>query len=127
MVTELGLEARVEFRGHRTDIAHELGAVDAVVHASRRPEPFGQVVVEAMAAGRGVIASAEGGPAEIIDHGRTGLLVRPDDTAALADAMLAMQDPQVRQPLADAARVAARQYALDVVTEQLEDELLRHA
>jgi glycosyltransferase involved in cell wall biosynthesis len=47
-------------------------AMDVVVHASRMPEPFGLVVVEAMAAGKPVVATAAGGPAEIINHAADG-------------------------------------------------------
>lgn len=127
VVADLDLEGRVHFRGHRSEIANELAAVDVVVHASIRPEPFGQVVVEAMAAGRAVIASDAGGPAEILDHSRTGLLVRAGDVAALADAMVKLQDAQVRVPMAAAARRAARKYALPEIVEAVERELRRHA
>jgi glycosyltransferase involved in cell wall biosynthesis len=59
---------------------------DIYVQPSRE-EPFGLGVLEAMLAGTPVVASRVGGLAEQIEHGRTGLLVEPDDAAALAGAI----------------------------------------
>lgn len=61
---------------------------DVVVHFSTRPEPFGRVVVEAMACGTPVIAAREGGPVEIVEDGVSGWLTTPGDTATLANAMV---------------------------------------
>ena len=58
---ELGLTGRVDFRGFQADIPAELAELDVLVHATVIPEPFGQVVVEGMAAGLPVIASHAGG------------------------------------------------------------------
>jgi glycosyltransferase involved in cell wall biosynthesis len=85
---DLVIADRVIFTGERHDIADILAAADVVVVPSTAPESFGLVVVESMAAGRAVIATNHGGPAEIIRHGEDGLLVRPDDDAALGRAML---------------------------------------
>ena len=63
LAAELGLDVRVEFRGFREDIWRELAALDVLVHASLTPEPFGQVVLEGMAAGLPVLAPDEGAPA----------------------------------------------------------------
>src|SRR5262249_10793443 len=52
----LGIAGRVEFRGHRPDVWEELARLDVLVHASITPEPFGQVILEGMAAGVPVIA-----------------------------------------------------------------------
>lgn len=128
LVTDLGIEDAVVFRGHRSDVAAEIAACDAVVHASTRPEPFGQVVTEAMALGRPVIASAAGGPAEIITDGHDGVLVAPGDVDALADAMLRLAaDPGLRARLAVGGRRTVEQFATPVVVEQIESVLLRAA
>jgi len=119
LVTDLGLEARVDFTGHVTDVASELSGCHAVVHASRRPEPFGQVVVEAMA------AADAGGPADLLDHDRSGLLVDPEDTAALARALVRLADAPTRDRLAAAARTAAEPFRQDRIVARLEDEYLR--
>ncbi len=86
----LGLARRVHFLGHRSDVPAVMQEVDVVVHASVAPEPFGRVVAEAMLAGRPVVAARAGGIPEIIEHGRTGLLVRPGDATELAGALGAL-------------------------------------
>jgi glycosyltransferase involved in cell wall biosynthesis len=91
------------------------------------PEPFGQVVLEGMAAGLAVIATDEGGPASLIDDDRTGRLFASRDQAALAAAMTAIRDePSARLRLGEAARAALGDYHPDVLAPQLEriyDEL----
>jgi glycosyltransferase involved in cell wall biosynthesis len=121
LVTDLGLEGRVEFRGFREDIWQELASFDVLVHASVIPEPFGQVVLEGMAAGLAVIAPDEGGPASIITDGRTGLLFASRDAGSLGGAMLELRDdPERREQLGTAARVALGSYHPAVIAEQLE-------
>jgi glycosyltransferase involved in cell wall biosynthesis len=93
----LGLADRVVFTGWRTDVLDVMRALDVLVVASDR-EPFGRVIVEAMACERPVVAFACGGPVEIIEDGRTGRLVEPFDLAALSDAVASL--------LADRARGA---------------------
>jgi len=111
LVHSLGLADRVEFRGFRDDIAAELAGIDMAVNASRIPEPFGQVVVEAMAAGVAVVAADQGGPAEIVEDGVSGLLYRMGDECALADALNKLaNDPPLRSRLIDAGRRAAERY-----------------
>jgi glycosyltransferase involved in cell wall biosynthesis len=83
---ELGVAGWVVFAGVRRDIAGVLPLMDVFVMPSLY-EGFGIAIVEAMAAGRPVIASAVGGIPEIVVHGETGLLVPGGDAVALADAM----------------------------------------
>ncbi|MNC27651.1 putative glycosyltransferase EpsD [compost metagenome] len=73
LVSRSGLEEQVIFAGHQQQVEGFISASDAVVHSSMF-EPFGMVVVEAMAAGRPVLAVNNGGPAEIIRHGVDGYL-----------------------------------------------------
>ncbi|MCA9669812.1 MAG: glycosyltransferase family 4 protein [Myxococcales bacterium] len=87
-IDEMKLRGRVTRWSHHHTIERVMKASDVVVNPSTQPEPFGLVVVEAMAVGKPVIASAAGGPLEIVDDGVTGRLVRPTDERALADAML---------------------------------------
>ena len=87
LAEDLGLGTRVEFRGFRVDIWPELARMDSLVHASLIPEPFGQVILEGMAAGIPVIAAAGGGPAEMIQHDVNGILYPIGDQTALAEAM----------------------------------------
>jgi len=84
LVEQLGLRDRVDLRGFTDDVAAELAEVDALVHASVIPEPFGRVIVEGMAAGLPVVAAAGGGPDEIVTEGVDGLLYPPGDVDELA-------------------------------------------
>ena len=85
---KLKMEDRIDFTGFRADVADLIRAADILVHASITGEPFGQVVVEAMAAGKPVVATDGGGIPEIICNGETGLLVPMGDAAAMADAII---------------------------------------
>lgn len=116
LTESLGLVGRVHFRGFREDVWAELAEVDILVHASIIPEPFGQVVVEGMAAGLPVIAAHAGGPTEIITDGLDGLLVPPGDAAALAAALRRLADnPDLRVRLGAAGRRRARDFDPDRV------------
>ncbi len=87
MVLELGLADRVRFLGHRSDVPRLMKAVDAMVHPSIDPEPFGRTLVEAMLAGVPVIATDAGAAPDILEGGRAGTLVPPGDPHALAAAI----------------------------------------
>jgi glycosyltransferase involved in cell wall biosynthesis len=123
----LGLADRVELRGFREDVGRELADFDVLVHASITPEPFGQVVIEGMAAGLPVIASEGGGPSEIIEHGRTGMLHPGGDVDALARLMCALRDsPGLRARIAAAGYLRAGDYSPSAVAAQL-TEVYRRA
>jgi glycosyltransferase involved in cell wall biosynthesis len=87
LVTDLGLSDHVVFTGFRTDVPRIMAASDIVVHSSSEPEPFGRVIVEAMAAGRPVVATAAGGVLDIIEDQVTGLLVPPKNATLMAKAI----------------------------------------
>nr|AIA91674.1 Glycos_transf_1 [uncultured Paenibacillus sp.] len=67
----------VRFLGHVNDVSELLATHDVLVHASTRPEPFGQVVAQGMCAGLATIATDGGGPAELITSGETGSWCHP--------------------------------------------------
>lgn len=94
---ELGLGGRVRFTGWRygpSEMPDVHRALDVLVLASREAEPFGLVVLEAMATGKPVVATAHGGPLDIVEDGRTGDLVPPGDPHAMARAIIALlHDP----------------------------------
>ncbi len=108
----LGLSQVVQFLGpleHDRLIASYEG-YDAVLFPSLWVEPFGVVVLEAMARGTCVIASDLGGPSEIITHEKDGLLVRPNDPEALAQAVLRLaRTPALVEELGQAAIQTIRQ------------------
>ncbi len=81
---ELGIEEHVRFTGIRRDIPEILAATDILALPTVTPEPFGLTVIEAMAAGRPVVATAAGGPLDTVIDGETGLLTAPGDAADLA-------------------------------------------
>ncbi len=90
---------RVRFPGTRTDLGDVLAALDLLVIPSLRFESVPKILVEAMAAGRPIVASRVGDIPELIEDGRTGRLVSPGDPSALAHAIL--------ECLADRATAAA--------------------
>jgi glycosyltransferase involved in cell wall biosynthesis len=87
-VEELGITKKVIFTGLRLDVKDVNASLDIFVHASLPPEPFGRVVIEAMAAAKPVVATDAGGPAEIIQHGQTGLLYKSGDSQELSQHIL---------------------------------------
>ena len=109
LVKDRGLVDRVLFAGWVTGPWTAQWAFDALVVPSRS-EGFGLAVVEAMLAGIPVVATEVGGLPELIEQGRTGLLVPSDDPAAMAGAIIRVLDDR-EQALrrADAARADARQ------------------
>jgi len=100
LVEDLGLGDRVVFLGQRSDVRDLMRLVDAVVHPSVDPEPFGLTLVEAMSVRTPVIASDAGASVDILEAGRAGYLVPAGNPSALAEA--------VRSVLAGGEDVARR-------------------
>jgi glycosyltransferase involved in cell wall biosynthesis len=106
----LGVASQLHLLGQRSDVGDLLGACDVAVLPSRH-EGLGVAALEAMAAGRPLVASAVGGLADAVADGVTGLLVPPEDPARLAAALESLlRDPALRAALGSAAaqRVAER-------------------
>ena len=107
------LAGRVMLLGGRRDIPDLLAISSVVVHASTLPEPFGRTFLEGMAAGRPVIAAAEGGPLDVIEHEHDGLLVAPRDPQLLANAILRLLDnPESAASMARAGAATAQHYSI---------------
>jgi glycosyltransferase involved in cell wall biosynthesis len=105
---QLGVTDRIRIVGHCDDMPAALMLADIVVNPSIEPEPFGRTVIEAQAMGRPVIVSDQGGTAETVDHGVTGMRVPPANPAALAAAInfvLSMSDAE-RVALGERARLS---------------------
>lgn len=100
----LGLGGKVIFTGHTNDPERWMAASDIIVNASQ-PEPFGLVLVEAMASGCAVVAVSAGGPNDIIENGHSGLLCSTKHPQELADAIgRLVRDPILRRSLGKAGR-----------------------
>lgn len=120
LVKELAIENVVEFRGHVRSVYDFLAEVDVAVHAAIEPEPFGRVAAEAMLAGLPNIVTMQGGPAEYVQNGVTGLHVPRGDVDAMADAIETLiASPELRQKMGQAARnYALREFSPAVLTNQ---------
>lgn len=106
----LGVTEFVHFAGVRNDIPALLAASDLFCLPSRT-EGLGIAAIEAMASGLPVVASRVGGLPEVVEDGVTGLLVPPDDTAALAEALVRiLEDRHRAAQMGDAGRTRAKQH-----------------
>lgn len=85
LVQELDLSERINFTGYRTDIVRVLDSIDLLVHPASR-EPFGRVILEAMALGKPVVAVDSCGPGEIIRNEVDGILTPADNPEEMAKA-----------------------------------------
>lgn len=103
LAEELGVADRVGFVPFQEDTAEVYRALDVVVHASTQPEPFGRTIAEAMACGRAVVVSNEGGAAELFADDVDAVGFTPRDPRSLADAILALSEDRERR-----ARLGAR-------------------
>jgi glycosyltransferase involved in cell wall biosynthesis len=128
LVGELGLRERVLFTGARSDRRELYSLFDVVVSPSHS-EGMSNVLLEAMAMARPIVATSVGGSPELIQHGETGLLVPPRDPEALAVAMNRLLDGgAVAGGMAERARVVvAERFGLERMVErymELYDDLL---
>lgn len=114
----------VEFNPEVNDVGPQYEWCDVVVHSAVKPEPFGRVVIEAMAARRLVIASSAGGPGENIDPGHDGYLIPPGDVGALADLLGELVvDPKRIELRAAACAEKAERFSAAVTTDRVWEQL----
>jgi len=119
---------RVKFLGWRDDVDEILPVFDVLVLPSLN-EGMGRVLVEAMAAGKPVVASNVGGIPDLVEHGRNGLLVPPGDEQALAEAVKRLlKDPEKSKQMGQQGRQICGQFSLEAMLaklDQLYQELLQ--
>jgi glycosyltransferase involved in cell wall biosynthesis len=109
LARELGVEQQVKFQGHHSDIPQMLVQMHLVVLTSHI-EPFGRVLIEAMACGRPVVATKVGGIPEVITEGKTGYLVPAGDAQAMARRVIELLNNRERwETMRQACIAEARQ------------------
>jgi glycosyltransferase involved in cell wall biosynthesis len=102
---KLGLSDRVGFTGFVDASDSAMRALDIVVHASTQPEPFGMVIVEAMACGKAVVASQSSGASEIFSDGQDVLAYPCGNVEELAKRLMTLiLDPKLRLRIGEAGR-----------------------
>jgi glycosyltransferase involved in cell wall biosynthesis len=107
-VRKLGIEGRFLISDFRSDMPDVYAALDVFALPSTQPEPFGLVVIEAMASAKPVVATSPGGPSETVVDGETGYLVPPSDPTTLASALEKLvSDPELRARIGAAGRKRA--------------------
>ena len=122
-VQALGVSEEVRMVGVQRNVPEWMQAMDVVVHASER-EPFGIVVVEAMALGKPVVATQPGGPEEIITHASDGQLVTWNKADELAEAILKyLRDPEWARSVGQRAKQRSGEYSMEKYAKRLGDAL----
>ena len=122
-VKQNGLSDFVFFTGHVDVRDGALDGLDIFVHASTEPEPLGSSVLEAMAKGKAIIASAEGGPLEIVEDSQEGFLIEPrrPDTLARTIEILAGDRSKRLEFGAAAMKAANGRLSASTAVRRLED------
>jgi glycosyltransferase involved in cell wall biosynthesis len=115
--------------GWRDDVPEILAASDTILLTSDRGEGVPQAILQAMAMARPVVASPVGGIAEVVIHGKTGLLCPVGDAQAYAEAMWQLAgDPALRENLGKAGReLVCSRYSVTAMGEQTEAFYVRMA
>lgn len=119
-VKQLGIGESVKFAGYQQNVPLWMQACDVLVHASSGTEPFGTVIIEAMALGKRVIAARAGGPTEYVIEGENGRLAGTGDDKELAEKMLAcLEDTDANRRMEQKARETAAGFSIDVLAESV--------
>lgn len=110
LAKRLGIKDHVEFLGSRKDVPQLLAQTDVLVLSTITQESFGRVILEAQAVGVPVVATRVGGVVDIIEDGKTGILVMPKDTEGMArEVMRLLKDRALGAQLASAAKEKVHQ------------------
>ena len=122
LCADLMLKDEVEFTGFVSDIHPAIDDLDILVHASTLPEPFGQVIIEGMAAGKPVVATNGGGVPEIVVDGETGFLVPMKDDQQMAEAICRLVErPELRARMGDRGRRRVEEnFRIEITAEKVQ-------
>jgi len=121
LARSLGVEDRIVFRGllSRDEVVRAYASAEVFVLPSLF-EPFGIVLLEAMAAGLPIVASRVGGIVDVVEDGKTGLLVPSGNPEALADALEhLLSDPTLLEKMGDEGRMRAPAYSWDQLSPRI--------
>lgn len=122
-IADQELQDRVLKVGYQSNVPTWMQAMDVVVHASDA-EPFGMVIIEAMALGKPVVAGADGGPREIITEGENGVFAPFEDPEALAHQVTYLLDhPDEARRMGRAARERAQEFSAQDFAERFTSTL----
>jgi glycosyltransferase involved in cell wall biosynthesis len=111
LCNSLGLDDHVIFTGFLTDIENVFAAFDVFVHTSAFQESYGRTILESMSSGKPIVAFNNGGPSEIVRHGRTGFLVPPEDLRLMAERIIALLlDDELRTQMGSEGRRIIREH-----------------
>ena len=118
----LGLHDQIQFLGFCPDLGEALSVMDIFVMPSRM-EGFPLAILEAMAAGKPVVATSVGGNDEAVQHGVTGLIVPYDDVQAMVQAILTLlQDDELRVKMGEAGQKRVReQFSLEAMVRDTQE------
>jgi glycosyltransferase involved in cell wall biosynthesis len=122
LTERLGISGSVEFMGFRTDVSVVIANLTVLVHASTTGEPFGQVIVEGMAAGKPIVATNGGGVPEIVVDGETGILVPMGDADMMTAAICRLlHDPSMAERMGAAgAKRAHKLFTIERTVHNIE-------
>ncbi len=124
LAATLGIAEHVHWLGHRDDVTDCMAAASVVVHAARRPEPFGRVPLEAMAWGAPIVATQGGALGEVLGPEHPGL-IPPEDPAAMAGAIALNLEggPGVRELVGRGVARAASRFSIEAHVRTMEGVL----
>ena len=122
-----GDKARIEWRGATARPEEAFAEIDVLVHTSIEPEPFGRVLVEAMAARRPIVALNRGAARELLDESTAVLVDQPDGTAVASAVRALLARPDLARQLAERAAGRAASYAPAAVATRMDVEYARMA
>jgi len=123
MARELGIESKVLFAGNQTEVSPYLSVFDVACLCSKEPEGCSNSILEAMALGKPVVATNAGGNAELVDDGKTGLLVPVQNPKALANAILALLNnpDQAKEMGRQGKEKVTREFSLERMVQNYEN------
>lgn len=129
LIEKLNIKDKVIFTGFRADMPEVISSLDCLVLASSReksPEPFGRVLIEAMAVGTPVVATDNGGAVDIILDAITGFLILPKDSSAISKAVISiLSNPGLTNSMKGSARKRVEEFfSLETTQNSIEKTFL---